>query len=152
MKTPLYAQIPGRIFHIPAHVPELTFRISNHPNLRKFCFYATLLSVFSALSEVICYLPPPAQAQAQPAQAHAQPPPPELPLPPDEVGTGFVLPVTLLVKAPRPPITLAENPCTPFTIEAAKSDPGSVGSELPPPEVDGPAEACPGLRPAGLGS
>ena len=84
------------------------------------------------------YLPPPAQAQAQPAQAQAQaqaqwlpPLPPPLPPPLLEVltGTGLVLLVIPLVKEATSPITPDEKLLTPFTIEAAKADPGRLGSE-----------------------
>jgi len=86
------------------------------------------------------YLPPPAQAQAQPAQAqaHAQWLPPLLP-PPEllpllvATGMGLVLLVILLVKSPTLPMTLPDTFCTPFTIEAAKSEPGKWGSDRLPP-------------------
>ena len=80
--------------------------------------------------------PPPAQAQAQPAQAQAQAHPP--PLRPELLerlggGGGLVRFVIELVNSVTLPTTPLEKFCTPCTMEAAKVDPGRVGSERPPP-------------------
>ena len=85
------------------------------------------------------YLPPPAQAQAHPAQAHAQaqahpPPPPPCDLPALVVvgfGGGFVTLVIPLVKSLKFPITPPAKLWTPVAIDAAKSEPGRLGSEGP---------------------
>jgi len=84
------------------------------------------------------YLPPPAQAQAHPAQAqaHAQerpPPPPPLLLLLEAVacGTGLVRLVTPEVKVLTSPRARLENPCTLFTTEAAKADPGTLTEDRP---------------------
>ena len=85
------------------------------------------------------YLPPPAQAQAQPAQAQAQAQeePPLLPLYElDETGGGLVLLVTPPVNDFKPPITPAEKFSTPFTTDAAKSEPGKRGRVAPGPVDD----------------
>jgi hypothetical protein len=88
--------------------------------------------------------PPPAQAHAQPAQAQAQahplPPPREKELREvDGGGGGLVVFVTPLVNPTRLVTRFEAVVCTPFTTEAAKSEPGRVGSEIlrpAPPEVD----------------
>lgn len=89
------------------------------------------------------YRPPPAQAQAHPAQAQAQAqaqplPPLLLYRPPEEtLGGGLVDWVTPPVK---PVMLLTMRPAvfwTPFTIEAAKAAPGSVGSCTRPVEGRG---------------
>jgi hypothetical protein len=96
-----------------------------------------VMATFNPKSELknqkLSYLPPPAQAQAQPAHAHAHaqerpPPPPPLRLFPLAVGlgNGFVAPVTLSVKVLRFPTTFCEKVCTPVTICAAISAPGSA--------------------------
>ncbi len=103
-----------------------------------------MFSTFKLSNFQTCnYLPPPAQAQAHPPQAQAQAHPlPPLLRPLDlETGTGLVFFVTLLVKSFRLPTTFSEKPCTPVTIDAAKSEPGSWGMEdaklLPGADDDG---------------
>lgn len=92
------------------------------------------------------YLPPPAHAQAQPAQAQAQaqerPPPPVRPPcePPDGLGGGLVTFVTRLVKSDTLPMTFCEKVCMPTATDAAKSEPGSRGTEGNPCEVEGEVE------------
>jgi len=49
----------------------------------------------------------------------------------DDLGTGLDLSVTPLVKSVTSPITFAEKLCIPLTIEAAKAEPGRLGSETP---------------------
>jgi len=51
-----------------------------------------------------------------------------------DLGIGFVTFVTLDVKLVIFPTTPAEKLCTPLTIDAAKSEPGRFGSDVPPEE------------------
>ena len=51
-----------------------------------------------------------------------------------DLGTGLVASVIFEVKFVMFPTTPAEKLCTPFTIDAAKSEPGRCGNTEPPDE------------------